>query len=125
MAGGGAGGPKAGRAPSPPQVSNAAMEFLVSEVLRYVASATPPEGDSEEQAIFAKEMAAAKIERMGYGVGYRLSERLAQNRTFNANTAGKEPAMAAAAAQLEAVKLYVVTVTSRVPNRPRPPPVRA
>ena len=86
----------------PTSVSDAAMEFLMTEVLRYVEESTPKEGDTEEQAIFAKEMAAAKMERMGFSVGYRLCERLAQNRTFSAG--GKDPSMAVAAAQLEAVK---------------------
>ena len=86
----------------PTHVSDAAMEFLFSELLRYVERSTPPKGDTEEQHIFAKEMAAAKVERMGYSVGFRLCERLAQNRTFSAS--GKDPAMVAAAAQLEAVK---------------------
>jgi hypothetical protein len=45
----------------PTSVSDAAMEFLMTEVLRYVETSTPTEGDSEEQAIFAKEMAAAKM----------------------------------------------------------------
>ena len=47
-------------------------------------------------------MAAAKLERMGYSVGFRLCERLAQNKTFG--TSGKDPAQAVAASQLEAVK---------------------
>lgn len=89
----------------PPQVADSSMEFLMTEMLRYVETSTaPPEGSerTEEQAVFAREMSAAKMERMGYSVGYRLCERLAQNRTFN--TSGKDPAMAIAAAQLEAVK---------------------
>jgi hypothetical protein len=47
-------------------------------------------------------MAAAKMERMGYSVGFRLCERLSQNRVFSAG--GKDPASIAASAQLEAVK---------------------
>lgn len=75
----------------------------MTEALRYVEISTmPPQGATEEQVIFAREMSAAKMERMGYNVGFRLCERLAQNRTFNAS--GKDPAMAMAAAQLEAVK---------------------
>ena len=95
------------------QVSDAAMEFLMTEVLRYVETSTPPPtGATEEQAIFAKEMAAAKMERMGYSVGYRLCERLSQHRTFSAS--GKEPAMAVAAAQLEAVKFLCKEVWMEV-----------
>lgn len=85
------------------------MEFLIAEALRYVERSTNRDSvddDDEEQqeraAIYAKEMAAAKMERMGYSVGFRLCERLSQNRTFSAS--GKDPAMVSAAAQLEAVK---------------------
>jgi hypothetical protein len=88
------------------------MEFLFTEILRYVERSTPPAGDSEEQAIFAKEMSAAKMERMGYSVGFRLCERLSQNRTFAAS--GKDPAMVAAAAQLEAVKFLCKEVWMEV-----------
>jgi hypothetical protein len=97
----------------PPQVSDAVMEFLMTEMLCYVEGSTPPEGKTEEQAIFAQEMAAAKMERMGYSVGYRLSERLAQNRTFSAS-GGKDPAMAVAASQLEAVKFLCKEVWMEV-----------
>lgn len=87
---------------TPTHVSDSSFEFLMTEVLRYVERSTPPKGDSPEEAIFAKEMAAAKMERMGYSVGFRLCERLSQNRVFSAG--GKDPASVAAAAQLEAVK---------------------
>lgn len=86
----------------PTHVSDASFEFLMTEVLRYVERSTPPKGDSPEDEIFAKEMAAAKMERMGYSVGFRLCERLSQNRIFSAG--GKDPTSIAAAAQLEAVK---------------------
>eukprot|EP00531_Pseudo-nitzschia_arenysensis_P013362 CAMPEP_0116126400 /NCGR_PEP_ID=MMETSP0329-20121206/6313_1 /TAXON_ID=697910 /ORGANISM="Pseudo-nitzschia arenysensis, Strain B593" /LENGTH=201 /DNA_ID=CAMNT_0003620483 /DNA_START=75 /DNA_END=680 /DNA_ORIENTATION=+ len=86
----------------PTHVSDASFEFLMTEVMRYVERSTPPKGDSPEDAIFAKEMAAAKMERMGYSVGFRLCERLSQNRIFSAG--GKDPTSIAAAAQLEAVK---------------------
>jgi hypothetical protein len=78
------------------------MEFLMTEILRYVETASLSEGKTEEQAIFAKEMAAAKMERMGFSVGFRLCERMAQNRSFSSG--GKDPTIAVAAAQLEAVK---------------------
>eukprot|EP00545_Synedropsis_sp_CCMP1620_P010497 CAMPEP_0119031254 /NCGR_PEP_ID=MMETSP1176-20130426/41451_1 /TAXON_ID=265551 /ORGANISM="Synedropsis recta cf, Strain CCMP1620" /LENGTH=193 /DNA_ID=CAMNT_0006987645 /DNA_START=92 /DNA_END=673 /DNA_ORIENTATION=- len=87
----------------PTHVSDPAMEFLLTEVLRWVEqSCQKPEGD-EESTIFAAEMAASKLERMGYSVGFRLCERLAQNKTFGGAT-GKDPAQAVAASQLEAVK---------------------
>lgn len=87
-------------------VSDPAMEFLLTEVLRWVdrSSRKQAKESDEETAIFAAEMAASKLERMGYGVGYRLCERLAQNKTFGAAAAGKDPAAAVAASQLEAVK---------------------
>lgn len=86
----------------PTHVSDASFEFLITEVLRYVERSTPAKGDKPEDAILAKEMAAAKMERMGYSVGFRLCERLSQNRIFAAG--GKDPTSVAAAAQLEAVK---------------------
>lgn len=89
-----------------PHVSDASMEFLLSEVLLYVeTSCAPPPDATEEQTIFASEMAAAKLERMGYSVGYRLCERLAQQKTFSGGGGtSKDPAQAVAASQLEAVK---------------------
>jgi len=92
-----------------PQVSDPALEFLIAEIVRYAELSCPPEGPTEEHSIFACEMAAAKLERIGYSVGYRLCERLAQNKTFGAAQAGgssskKDPAAAVAASQLEAVK---------------------
>lgn len=86
------------------QVAECSIEFLVTEMLRYVMTSTtpPPQGSTEEQVILAREMSAAKMERMGYSVGYRLCERLAQHRAFNAS--GKDQASALAAAQLDAVK---------------------
>ncbi len=87
----------------PRQVADSSFDFLMTEVLCYVETSTvPPPGYTEEQLILAREMSAAKMERMGYNVGYRLCERLAQNRSFNAS--GKDHAAALAAAQLEAVK---------------------
>lgn len=94
-----------------PQVSDPALEFLIAEIVRYAELSCPPEGPTEEHSIFACEMAAAKLERIGYSVGYRLCERLAQSKTFGVANAGggsasskKDPAAAVAASQLEAVK---------------------
>lgn len=78
----------------PSYVSEPMIEFLIAEILHYAESSCPPEDKSEEQAIFACEMSAAKLERIGYSVGYRLCERLAQNRTF-----GGAPAQAASKSQ--------------------------
>lgn len=71
----------------------------------------------EDRAILAAEMAAAKMERFGFGAGYRLCERLAQIKPLvapitPANPTGTSPTVAAssgasdalAATQLEAVK---------------------
>jgi len=91
----------ADRQPYPTHVSDASFEFLMTEVLRYVERSTPPKSSSNEDAIYAKEMAATKIERMGYSVGFRLCERLSQNRMFSAG--GKDPSVTSAA-QLEAIK---------------------
>lgn len=81
-----------------PHVSECLYEFLLSEILHWVESEceTPPPSknksddaapaaatsnkDKEDLAILAAERAAAKIERLGFGVGFRLCERLAQNR---------------------------------------------
>ena len=93
-----------------PQVADPALEFLIAEIVRYAELSCPPEGPTEEHAIFACEMAAAKLERIGYSVGYRLCERLAQHKTFGAaggaggSSSKKDPAAAVAASQLEAVK---------------------
>ena len=91
----------------------------MTELLRYVEeSCIPASGketnskEDEQAVVLAREMAAAKMERMGYSVGYRLCERLAQNRTFTAS--GKDPTMAVAAAQLEAVKFLCKEVWMEV-----------
>eukprot|EP00429_Kryptoperidinium_foliaceum_P050199 CAMPEP_0176125986 /NCGR_PEP_ID=MMETSP0120_2-20121206/63578_1 /TAXON_ID=160619 /ORGANISM="Kryptoperidinium foliaceum, Strain CCMP 1326" /LENGTH=152 /DNA_ID=CAMNT_0017460889 /DNA_START=96 /DNA_END=550 /DNA_ORIENTATION=+ len=95
------------------QVADSSMEFLMTEVLRYVETSTAPaDGATEQEIIFAREMSAAKMERMGFSVGFRLCERLSQNRTFNAS--GKDPTMALAAAQLEAVKFLCKEVWMEV-----------
>jgi len=90
--------------PGESHVSDPAMEFLLQAVLKWVEQhcQTTATATDDESAIFAAEMAAAKLERMGYSVGFRLCERLAQNKTFG--TSGKDPAQAVAASQLEAVK---------------------
>ena len=89
----------------PTHVSDPAMEVMLTEVLRWVEQSCQKPDAEEDAAIFAAEMAASKLERMGYSVGFRLCERLAQNKTFGAAAAtGKDPAQALAASQLEAVK---------------------
>jgi trafficking protein particle complex subunit 6 len=99
---------------------------LISEVLNYVERSTLPppsttttgnksnnnSSNTEAEIAYAKELAAAKTERMGYSVGFRLCECLSQNRTFSAS--GKDPSMVAAAAQLEAVKFLCKEVWMEV-----------
>ena len=86
-------------------VSDPVMEFMLTEILRWVEEFCKRNDGDEESAIFAAEMAASKLERMGYSVGFRLCERLAQNKTFGTATIpSKDPAQAVAASQLEAVK---------------------
>lgn len=61
---------------------------------------------SESDAVMIAEHAAAKMERLGYDVGYRLSERLAQSKSLipPVNAANKNQPPTPAAVQLEAVK---------------------
>jgi hypothetical protein len=73
--------------------------------------------EEEEAITVAAEMAAAKLERMGYATGYRLCERLAQNKTWNVAAAGMDPAAATAAQQLEAVKFLCKEVWMQVFNK--------
>ena len=70
-----------------------------------------PEPSQEELAILSAERAAAKIERLGFDVGYRLCERLAQSKPLGPGLPppGSAGAVAGgavdpAAIQLEAVK---------------------
>lgn len=110
-------------------VSEQVLEYLLTEVSKYAARACAPEtalnnndntnsntniNDNEDNnnnnnddaaLTLAAEMAAAKLERLGYSVGYRWTERLAQNKTWNAAaTTNDDPAITTAAQQLEAVK---------------------
>jgi trafficking protein particle complex subunit 6 len=110
--------------PRTEHVSEQIYEFLLSELVVYVKDSCAPavspvrmssssENNSnsinnvvvcdEESLTVAAEMAAAKLERMGYAVGYRFTERLAQNKTWNA-VPNQDMAAAVAAQQLEAVK---------------------
>ena len=90
-------------------VSEQIYEFLLSELVLYAkdscttAAEAAAATDEEERLTVAAEMASAKLERMGFAVGYRLTERLAQNKTWN-TLAGADVAAAVAAQQLEAVK---------------------
>jgi hypothetical protein len=111
-------------------VSEQVMEALLTEMSVYAAKSCLPavttadtkEGgggvEEEEEAItVAAEKAAAKLERMGYATGYRLCERLAQNKTWNEVAVGQDPAAATAAQQLEAVKFLCKEVWMQVFNK--------
>lgn len=105
----------------PPVVSSAVLESLLTELTRYslracqssrrtsvsgaprIAPAGSLSGDEEEAASVAAEMSAAKIERIGYQVGYRWTERLAIGKTWN-SLLSQDAAAQTAAQQLEAVK---------------------
>jgi hypothetical protein len=113
------------------------MEALLTELAVYAAkSCAPPftsttdvnkeqdrdneyddDDDPEEAATVAAEMAAAKLERMGHATGYRLTERLAQNKTWNVTQPGQDAATATAAQQLEAVKFLCKEVWMQVFNK--------
>mmetsp|Transcript_3533 Transcript_3533/g.4915 ORF Transcript_3533/g.4915 Transcript_3533/m.4915 type:complete len:251 (+) Transcript_3533:29-781(+) len=62
------------------------------------------EARKEEEAIMVAERAAAKMEKMGYDVGYRFVERLAQSKTLTPTSRGNGEAPSIAMVQLEAVK---------------------
>ncbi|KAL3797006.1 hypothetical protein ACHAWO_006642 [Cyclotella atomus] len=87
--------------PPSDHVSEPAYEFLLSEIIQWVerdekrvaleakrvqqmaGDKQTEEGSTTEDdaaAVMAAERSAARIERMGYDVGYRLCERLAQHR---------------------------------------------
>lgn len=92
-------------------VSEQIMEFLLAELVLYAKDScaagttvgAADGADEEERLTVAAEMASAKLERMGFSVGYRLTERLAQNKTWNA-VPNQDAAAAVSAQQLEAVK---------------------
>jgi hypothetical protein len=111
-------------------VSEQVMEAWLTDMSVYAAKSCLPavttadtkEGgggvEEEEEAItVAAEKAAAKLERMGYATGYRLCERLAQNKTWNEVAVGQDPAAATAAQQLEAVKFLCKEVWMQVFNK--------
>lgn len=101
-------------------VSEQAMESLLIELSNYAAKSCAPSDNessppSEEQLTIAAEMAAAKLERIGWTVGYRWTERLAQNKTWNAVApTNGDDAAAVAAQQLEAVKFLCKEVWMEV-----------
>jgi hypothetical protein len=91
----------------------------------FAAPAEPTEDDLLQRAVLSAEMSAAKLERVGYQIGYRLTERLAQTKTWNALTATGTTAGGAdllaqqtAAQQLEAVKFLCKDVWVQLFGKP-------
>jgi hypothetical protein len=68
------------------QVSQAALDFLLAEIVNWVQSTAPntiPTGstsNSQDLPLLRSDQNAAKMERMGYDVGYRFTERLASTK---------------------------------------------
>lgn len=101
-------------------VSEQIMEFLLTELSLYAAkSSSTVEQQDEEGMTVAAEMAAAKLERMGAAVGYRITERLAETKTWSAapNISNQDTAAIVAAQQLEAVKFLCKDVWIEIFNK--------
>lgn len=126
-------------------VSEQIVEFLLAEISLYAGkscqmapsspstttnnnntAAAAATVDEEERMTVAAEMAAAKLERMGAAVGYRLTERLAEHKTWNNTTVvsnnnnNSQPpdvAAAVAAQQLEAVKFLCKELWMEIFNK--------
>ena len=105
-------------------VSEQILEFLLAEISLYAGKScqSPPATtsvDEEESMTVAAEMAAAKLERMGAAVGYRLTERLAEHKTWNTTLSNQQQDIAAAVAaqQLEAVKFLCKELWMEVFNK--------
>ena len=107
-------------------VSEQIVEFLLAEISSYsgkscqIPSSTTAV-DEEESMTVAAEMAAAKLERMGAAVGYRLTERLAEHKTWNTTVSNQQQqqdlAAAVAAQQLEAVKFLCKELWMEIFNK--------
>lgn len=100
---------------TPTNVSEQAYDFLMSSILHFIEEECerkqeslekPAEYDDEarsQRMDLLVEHIAAKMERMGYDVGYRLVERLLQHKSLVPNTAPGKP-ITTAAIQLEVIK---------------------
>lgn len=112
-------------------VSSFLVEFLLAEMCQFVttscstATTTPASktgsnsnsGGSTSNTNtdhLQSEMAAAKLERMGSSVGYRLTEQLAISKTWSSPSPTANPTEATAAQQLEAVKFLCKEVWSQI-----------
>ena len=101
----GTGGGGGGAQPSQ-QLSSSVTSTASSVSTTGAAAATGGAGQQlvdEASIVVSAEMSAAKLERMGYAVGYRWTERLAQTKTWN-SLLSQDAAAQTAAQQLEAVK---------------------
>lgn len=116
-------------------VSQQMVTFLFAEIVNLASregqqmmttatteSTDPEQADdggvnSNEKLTVAVEMAAAKLERMGASVGYRLTERLSFSKTWTPTKQGGDLAAAVAAQQLEAVKFLCKDVWSELFNK--------
>lgn len=107
-------------------VSEQIVEFLLAEISLYAGKScqippTTSNVDEEESMTVAAEMAAAKLERMGAAVGYRLTERLAEHKTWNTTVSNQQQqqdiAAAVAAQQLEAVKFLCKELWMEIFNK--------
>lgn len=100
---------------TPTHVSEQAYELLLTSILHFIEKECQCEhqdvlsnedasnDDRKKRTILIAEHTAAKMERMGYDVGFRIVERLLQNKSLVPNVApGKS--VTAAAIQLEAMK---------------------
>lgn len=100
---------------TPTHVSEQAYELLLTSILHFIEKECQREhqdvlsnedasnDDRKKRTILIAEHTAAKMERMGYDVGFRIVERLLQNKSLVPNVApGKS--VTAAAIQLEAMK---------------------
>lgn len=120
---------------SPDVVSQQIMEHLLAELVEYSVRSTkqeesPSQGAAavtttstfsstrQQQSVFSAEMSAAKLERIGYRIGYAWTERLAQHKSWNTTlVATQNPdamAQQVAAQQLEAVKFLCKEVWVQV-----------
>lgn len=87
------------------QVSEQIYEALLIEIVRYASrSCAVSADDDDERKTLQAERAAAKLERMGYSIGYRLTERISFSKTWNA-VPNQDDAAAVAAQQLEVSKM--------------------
>ena len=72
-------------------VTTTAASTATASTTTHMNSNNENQEKDEEHWTVAAEMAAAKLERLGWSVGYRWTERLAQNKTWNTAVAAVVP----------------------------------